>query len=95
MLEKVVEKHLVKCVQGRGGECLKWSSPSNRGVPDRIVILPGGHIGFVECKAPGRKPSALQAFWMERLRELGFWAGGLDDKADAEKILEEIVRFHL
>lgn len=95
MLEKQVEAHLVKLVQARGGECLKWSSPSNRGVPDRIVILQGGLIGFVEVKAPGKKPSGLQEHWLTRLGELGFPAFVLDKKEDVEKILEKIVSFYL
>lgn len=91
MLEKIVEAHLVKIVRGQGGECVKWSSPSNRGVPDRIVLMPGGHIGFVECKAPGKKPSDLQIHWITRLNEMGFPAMILDKKEDVEKILQKIV----
>jgi hypothetical protein len=40
-------------------------------VPDRIVILPGGRIVFVELKAPGKKPTALQERVMGILKGLG------------------------
>ena len=60
MREKEVEQKLVKAVKARGGICPKWVSPGFDGMPDRIVFLPGRHIGFVEVKAPGEKPRALQ-----------------------------------
>ena len=60
MKEYAVEKHLIRKAQARGGACLKFTSPGTAGVPDRIVILPGGKIGFAELKAPGKKPRRLQ-----------------------------------
>ena len=60
MKEYAVEKHLVQKAQECGGICLKFISPGIAGVPDRIVILPGGKIGFAEMKAPGKKPRRLQ-----------------------------------
>ena len=60
MLEKLVEAALVKRVKELGGKCEKFVSPGRRSVPDRIVTLPGGRIVFVECKAPGKKPTELQ-----------------------------------
>lgn len=50
----------------------KFVSPNNRGVPDRIFLFPGGHTLFVEFKAPGKKPTALQDRKHEELREQGF-----------------------
>ena len=60
MREKEVEKKLVQAVKARGGICLKWVSPGFDGMPDRIVFLPKGKIGFVEVKAPGERPRPLQ-----------------------------------
>lgn len=72
-LEKDIEKKLRQMVKARGGMCLKWVCPGWSGVPDRIVLLPGGRIYFVETKRPkGGKVSALQKKWMVWLRELGF-----------------------
>ena len=71
MLEKDVEAHLVEGVKRLGGVAYKFTSPGRRNVPDRICVLPGGRIVFVELKAPGKKPTAGQAREHQRLRDLG------------------------
>ena len=71
MLEKTIEAALVKRVKALGGTCEKFVSPGRRSVPDRIITLPGGRIIFVECKAPGKAPTELQALDHERRRALG------------------------
>jgi Holliday junction resolvase len=71
MLEKQIEQALVQRVKELGGVCEKFTSPGRRAVPDRIVTLPGGRIVFVECKAPGKKPTVMQQFDHERRRLLG------------------------
>ena len=60
MREKKIEQSLVRAVRAAGGLCPKWVSPGLDGVPDRIVLLPGGRIAFAELKAPGKKPRPLQ-----------------------------------
>jgi hypothetical protein len=60
VIERDVEKALVKRVKSLGGICEKYVSPQRRSVPDRIVTLPGGIIIFVELKAPGKKPTDAQ-----------------------------------
>lgn len=72
MREKQIEMKLVEAVRKRGGLCPKFISPGLAGVPDRIVLLPGGHMAFAELKAPGRKPRPLQVVRSEQLRALGF-----------------------
>ena len=71
MLEKEVESKLKKGVESMGGLCLKLSTPGFTGVPDRLVILPGGHIIFVELKRPGQKERPRQAYTQKKLRDLG------------------------
>ncbi|WP_407575376.1 PDDEXK family nuclease [Raoultella terrigena] len=63
-----------------GGIAYKFVSPGRRSVPDRIVLLPGGRIVFVECKSPGKTPRADQLREHERLRALGFNVVVLDNK---------------
>ena len=58
ILEKDIEKRLVREVKKLGGLCLKWVSPGNSGVPDRIVLMPGGKAIFVELKRPGAERGA-------------------------------------
>ncbi|EFB2576639.1 VRR-NUC domain-containing protein [Escherichia coli] len=84
--ESLIEKHLVAEVKKAGGVAFKFVSPGRRSVPDRIVLLPGGRLVFVECKAPGKAPRADQLREHERLRELGFTVVELDSKN-----LEEII----
>ena len=60
MKEQHLEQALVKTVEALGGVCWKLVSPGTAGVPDRIVLLPDGHVGFVEVKAPGGKVRAIQ-----------------------------------
>jgi hypothetical protein len=71
MLERDIESYLVKRVVWLKGKAYKFSSPSNRSVPDRLCCLPNGIIKFVECKATGKKPTPLQAKVIQYLRNLG------------------------
>ena len=72
-LEKSIEQNLVSVVRHHGGLCLKWVCPGWAGVPDRIVLLPGGRIIFVELKRPkGGVLSSRQKWWAKKLIDLGF-----------------------
>ena len=72
-LEKDIEKKLRTKVEALGGRCLKWVCPGWVGVPDRIVLLPGARIYFVETKRPkGGELSAMQKKWDKWLTVLGF-----------------------
>lgn len=68
--ESSIEAYLVLRVHTIGGLCLKFVSPGRSGVPDRVVILPGGEVIWVELKAPGGKVSPVQARMHNRLRDL-------------------------
>ena len=73
-LEKEIERKLKVLVEGKlGGLCLKWVCPGRSGVPDRILLFPGGRVYFVELKRPkGSKVAALQIWWRRKLTGLGF-----------------------
>ena len=72
MLEKEVERHLRDGVRGMGGWCLKLVCPGFTGMPDRLVLIPGGAVCFVELKRPGQQERQRQAFVQSRLRKMGF-----------------------
>lgn len=91
MLEKIIEEKLKKAVKQNGGVCWKFTSPGMAGVPDRIVLMPGGRIAFVEVKAPGEKPRPLQLSRHKLLRRLGFLVYVLDACEDIEKIIKEVM----
>ncbi|MCY7142885.1 VRR-NUC domain-containing protein [Streptococcus gordonii] len=90
MREREIEEKLRIESQKRGGLAMKFASPGLVGVPDRIVALPQGKIGFVELKAPGEKPKKIQVRRMEQLRKLGFLVYVLDDKEKIGEILDDI-----
>ena len=90
MLEQEIEKQLVRAVKKMGGRAVKFMSPGFDGMPDRLVLLPGGKCGFVEVKAPGKKPRALQVVRHEMLKALGFKAYVLDAKEQIEEIINDI-----
>ena len=72
ILEKDVEAYLVRQVKKLGGRCLKWSSMNNVGVPDRVVILPGGVIWFIEVKRDNKSYlSKHQKLFFDSMAELG------------------------
>ncbi len=90
MLEKEIELQLVIAVKKMGGRAVKFISPGFDGMPDRLVLLPGGKCGFVEVKAPGKKMRALQRVRHEMLKTLGFKAYVLDAKEQIEEIINDI-----
>ena len=90
MREKNIETALVRATRNRGGMCPKFTSPGMDGMPDRLVLLQHGRFGFVEVKAPGKKPRALQAYRHSQLRKLGFKTFVLDGTKQIEGILNEI-----
>lgn len=90
MREKTLEHKLRMKVKGAGGLALKFVSPGFDGVPDRLVLLPGGKAAFVEVKVPGQKPRPLQLSRHRLLRSLGFRVYTLDDEEKIEVILNEI-----
>lgn len=92
MKEYAIEKHLVRKAQARGGVCLKFTSPGMSGVPDRIVILPGGKIGFAELKAPGKKPRRLQRNVLRRLYRLGCSVCVIDTPKSAENFIRRLAQ---
>ena len=92
MREREIEKSLVGSVKRMGGICPKWVSPGLDGVLDRIVLFPGGRIGFVELKAPGKKMRPLQKKRKEKLESLGFLVFCIDRTEQIEEVLREIQR---
>lgn len=74
MNESYIEKKLKNGVERRGGVCLKLTSPGRSGMPDRLLLLPGGIAIFVELKTDTGKVSPLQRYWLNKFRDLGFQA---------------------
>ena len=90
MKEKTIETKLVIAIKDMGGIAPKFMSPGLDGMPDRIVLLPGGRMGFVEVKAPGKVPRPLQEARHRMLRRLGFQVYLLDAVDQIGGILDAI-----
>lgn len=90
MTEKEIEQMLVKEVKKRKGVAWKFISPGINGVPDRLVLLPEGKMGFVEVKAPGKKIRPLQIKRKGQLEALGFLVYCLDDPRKIGGVLDDI-----
>jgi len=90
VLERNIESYLRNSVKKIGGVAYKWVSPGNSGVPDRIVIAPGGRLAFVELKAPGRKPTALQLVQHDKLRALGWDVRVIDSREGVDDLIKEL-----
>ena len=90
MEEKRIERKLVKMTSQSGGVALKFISPGCAGVPDRLILMPGGKAAFVEVKAPGRKPRRLQIRRISQLRRLGFRVFVVDGTEQIEEVLQKI-----
>ena len=78
--EKVLEKYLVSEVKSLGGWAVKLLSGLVTGLPDRLCLLPGGVVAFVEVKTTGKKATPRQLIVHKKLRELGFRVEVLDSK---------------
>lgn len=90
MYERTIEQELVSRVKVMGGIAPKFTSPGFAGMPDRLVLLPRGRMGFVEFKAPGRKPRPLQLARHRLLRRLGFKVYVIDEVNQIDGVLEDI-----
>lgn len=90
MTEKDIEEYLRLGVKKLGGVAFKFTSPGNSGVPDRLIVMPGNRIYFVELKRPGGKTSPLQNRQISRLKDLGCRVLVVDSKESAERFLNDI-----
>ncbi len=90
MRERQIEQKLVDAVKAAGGIAPKLTCPGFDGMPDRMVLMQGGCIGFIEVKAPGEKPRPLQLSRHRLLRRMGFKVYVLDGAEQIEIILQEI-----
>ena len=90
MREKQIENKLATEAKKLGGIALKFVSPSFDGMPDRLVLMPDGHIAFVELKTPGKKPRPLQLSRHRLLRSLGFRVYVIDSVEQIGGMLDEV-----
>lgn len=89
-MEKDIERYVRKEIEKMDGRVMKWVCPGNDGVPDRIVLMPGGRVWFVEFKTERGETSPLQVWWNNELKNLGFRAYILRGRGAAEAFVEMV-----
>ncbi len=88
--ERDVEKYLRRNLGSLGCLFLKWVSPGEDGVPDRILIMPGGKICFVEVKTDTGHMTGLQMMWQRKLRKMGCSAVTVYGMTGAKELIEVV-----
>jgi len=90
MEESSIEIRLRNKAKKLGGLALKFAVPGKNGMPDRIILLPGGQVHFVETKAPGKKLKPLQQKRFQQLRKLGFRVLKIDSVKDVDDLIRRL-----
>jgi hypothetical protein len=90
MRERDIEKYLREQVKKIKGIAYKFESPGHAGVPDRLVLIPNGKMTFIELKAPGKKPTALQLAQHRKITKLGFPVLVIDSKEGVDRFIVEV-----
>ena len=90
MLEKDIERYLVRCVTERGGKAYKWVSPGHVGVADRIVMLPGGVVWVVELKTATGRLSPLQKVFAADMVRMGINYIVIRSKEEVDELLQRV-----
>lgn len=88
--EKAIERYLVEQAKQNGLPCLKYSNPNMVGYPDRLLVLRGGDVIWVELKSKGRKPTKIQQKRMSELTGMGHLVKVIDNKADIDELIKTI-----
>lgn len=92
MQEQTLERRFKKAIEKYGGRALKFTVPGKRGMPDRIILLPGGKVWFAELKAPGKRLQPLQEKRSVELRTMGFPVYKIDSDEAIDAFLAEVSR---
>lgn len=87
--ESSIERAFCRAVHQVGGIPEKFKA-SRRGVPDRLVLLPGGGMALCEIKRPGEAPRADQEAVHDEYRALGHQVFVIDSIAAVDAFIAAI-----
>ena len=90
LLERDIERYLVRRAIEHGGKAYKWVSPGHVGVADRIVLLPGGVVWFVELKSSTGRLSPLQKIFAADMARMGMQYSVLRSKEEVDELLQRV-----
>ena len=88
--EKLLERKLYNGIKKLGGISIKLASLHFIGLPDRLCLLPVGHLFFAEIKTTKMKPRKIQLHVHKKLRDIGFIVEIIDT---SEQIIEILNRY--
>lgn len=90
MLEKDIEKAIGTYAKSKGCLYYKFTSPNNRSVPDRIIVAPGGAVGFLEVKRAGQCPTKLQTIELNKLKQMGCTVAWVDSVPEGKAFVDKV-----
>ena len=90
MRESTIERAVCAYAKSKGCLTLKLSGQNQKGQPDRM-FLRDGRVMFIEFKAPGKRPTALQARWLDRLTDQDFYASNCDDIEAGKRLIDLLI----
>lgn len=95
MLERDVIRKVIRVAKQLDIPYIRMSfmSGAAAGWPDYCFLLPGGKTLWIEFKATGKKPTALQTVRMAQLHALGFPVYVVDDPMEGVTLLRDIYAF--
>lgn len=89
-MEKTIEARLRREIRAAGGLALKLVCPGFTGMPDRLILLPGGRVIFAETKDSGKTPRPRQRRVHDLLRALGFPVYVPDSPTAVDELVREV-----
>lgn len=91
--ESALEKATLIALTKHGALCYKFASPSKRGVPDDIILLPNGVAVFIEFKHPNGRGvlSKLQKHQIDKIDQQNFTVFIVDSITEANRVIGECI----
>lgn len=89
MLERDIERRVCQYADKKGWLSFKFTSPANRGVPDRLLIN-NGRVIFIEFKQKGKKPTPLQDRIINKIRQHAGEVYVVDDLDEGKRLIDEL-----
>lgn len=89
MLEKGIEQAARRAAERRG--LLLWKlRPTVAGMPDRVLIAPGGRVVWIEFKTPKGRVRPEQRKVLDSLRALGHDARVVRSTEEFNRVLDSL-----